>query len=217
MLVVAKLLPQRRRALDVMGSEAGLGLHVIHDSKIAASWAARNEPRAVLVDASLATAQELCCDLRGQRTLAKVPIIALAPEQNDQLTEQYYSWGVDDVVPADVGAPLIDRLSCIVRAGPLAPTVRRGRAVVADPDRSRCNVIGRVLHNAGYELSYAADERRLLAEALQRAPILVVVSAALGGPRGGKVDIERDARVVVAHVAPVLSGKVAGVRQAASR
>ncbi|MBN1606317.1 MAG: response regulator [Polyangiaceae bacterium] len=183
LLVVAKLPPERRRTLDLMGNEAGLELHVIQDAKIASSWAARNEPRAVLIDAKLETSQELCCDLRGQRSLAKVPIIALAPERNDQLTERYYSWGVDDVVPADVGAPLIDRLSRIVKSGRLAPTARRGRAVVADPDRTRCNVIGRVLHNAGYELSYASDERGLLGDVLQRTPTLVVVNAAIGAPR----------------------------------
>jgi hypothetical protein len=183
LLVVAKLSPERRRTLELVGNEAGLELHVIHDSKIASSWAARNDPRAVLIDAKLETCQELCCDLRGQRRLAKVPILALAPEHDDPLTEQYYGWGIDDVVPADAGVSLIERLSRIVQAGRLAPTAGRGRAVVADPDRNRCNVIGRVLHNAGYELSYATDEHRLLGDVLGRIPALVVMNAAIAAPR----------------------------------
>lgn len=201
LLIVAKLPPERRRTLEIAAHAAGFELHVIHDWKIAASWAARNEPRAVLLDARLSTAQELCYEIRGQRGLAKVAVIALAPEHNDLLSEQYYSWGVDDVVPAEAGAPLIERLSIVGKTGRIGSTTRRGRAVIADPHSSRNDVVGRVLHNAGYELSYASDERKLLAEVMQRAPVLVVASAAIGAPR----ELIQAARRVGSHACWVVT------------
>ena len=55
--------------------------------------------------------------------------------------------------------------------------------MVADKDHARCDVIGRVLMNAGYDVKFALDDVALRYYTQQNKPKLVVLSAELGDAR----------------------------------
>ncbi|HMJ13039.1 MAG TPA: hypothetical protein VK524_16570 [Polyangiaceae bacterium] len=183
LLVLAKLQAEQRRMLGVFATNADLDLVVVEDANQALLWLERHEASTILFDAATPKAERLCHKARAKRSLSGIPILAMSQELTDVFTEKLYALGVDDVVSASAWPALIARLRSLPRQdAPLEPP-KLGRAVVADADRSRCDVIGHVLANAGFELRYAGDERVLQYYSTQEDVRLVVASADLTPPR----------------------------------
>jgi DNA-binding response OmpR family regulator len=183
LLVLAKLQAEQRRMLGVFATNADLDLVVVEDSNQALLWLDRHEASVILFDASTPKAERLCHKARAKRSLSGVPILAMTQELTDVYTEKLYALGADDVVSASAWPALIARLRSLPRQdAPLEPP-KLGRAVVADADRGRCDVIGHVLANAGFELRYASDERVLQYYSTQEDVRLVVANADLTAPR----------------------------------
>jgi hypothetical protein len=90
--------------------------------------------------------------------------------------ERLYSFGSDDVIRVAEDAQLIRRLEALP-AKDLLTTSERGMAVVADADHGRCDVFGRVLLNAGYDVKFALEEEALRYYTQQNRPVLVVANA----------------------------------------
>ncbi|HEY6561628.1 MAG TPA: hypothetical protein VI072_30365 [Polyangiaceae bacterium] len=183
LLVLAKLQAEQRRMLGVFATNADLDLVVVEDSNQALLWIDRHEASVILFDASTPKAERLCHKARAKRSLSGVPILAMTQELTDVYTEKLYALGADDVVSASAWPALIARLRSLPRQdAPLEPP-KLGRAIVADADRGRCDVIGHVLANAGFELRYASDERVLQYYSTQEDVRLVVANADLTAPR----------------------------------
>ncbi|HEX2736007.1 MAG TPA: hypothetical protein VHM70_30610 [Polyangiaceae bacterium] len=113
--------------------------------------------RALVVDLTTPGAARFCQEARARRALFNVPLIALSPKLTDLAFSNAQRWGADDVVALGAMEPLRARLEFIPEiTAPLA-SATRGEAVIADPDRGRCDVLGRVLANAGFNVKYATD------------------------------------------------------------
>lgn len=178
MLVVARLRPERAKLLSQIGAARGLLLVSFEDVPSALEWLQQHSPRVVLFDSRVARAEEVCARVRSRRDLAAVPIIALNADARDSATAHLYAVGADDVVPLTSGASIVARVRAL--PGPrVEPSPSRGTAIVADPEPARCDVIGRTLMNAGYEVRYAIDERGLVYYASEHRPALIVAAAEL--------------------------------------
>lgn len=183
LLVLARLETERQRKLGVIASATQLELAAVADIASALGWLERHEPEIVAFDSSIPKAEQLCQKLRSRKTWGRVPMIALAEEPSDAHIEKLFAMGVDDVVPLSAWPAFIARLRALPRVESIHPPPGRGKAIVADPERERCDVVGRVLMNAGFDVRYALDRRALEYYSLQADVDLIVVNVELGDPR----------------------------------
>ncbi|MEB2322961.1 MAG: hypothetical protein OZ921_10620, partial [Sorangiineae bacterium] len=179
LLFIARLEAERKRKLGVIATADQLELVVLEDTGAALTWLEQHEPRAVVFEPSIPKVEKACQKLRSKKQLAAVPLIALASELDDPYVAKLYAMGADDVVPSSAWAGLIARLRLAPSNESLVPPPARGRAVVADPDAGRRDVIGRVLSNAGYEVRFALDARALEYYSEKKELGLIVASAEL--------------------------------------
>lgn len=183
LLVLAKLDPERKRVLGVNATANDLELTVVESVEAALTFLDRSDPRVVVFDTALPRADKLCAKVRSKKALALVPIIGIAGEITDMLAPKLYGMGADDLIPPAFGAPLMTRLRAMPTDASLRPPADRGKAVVADSDKSRGDVFGRVLGNAGYDVKYALDAVALKFYAQQGELMVVVANAELGDMR----------------------------------
>jgi DNA-binding response OmpR family regulator len=181
LLVLAKPDADQERILSAIASASRLELVTCNKVEAAVAWLDAHEPRVVVFDASLVRAEKLCHKVRSKKDLANVPLIALTSDTSDTLIERLYSLGADDVMTSTLGPGFMARLKTLPDR--LAQPPARGLCVVADSDRERCNVVARVLANAGYDVKLAHDPVSLAFYTKSRMPRLVVGSANLGPPR----------------------------------
>lgn len=180
--VLAKLDAERKRTFGAVATVSRLELAGFEKVEAVLTWLEAHEPKVVVFDAGVVHAEKLCRKVRSKKNLASVPIIAIAEEPTDALVERLYAQGADDVVPSALGAALISRIKALPDRESLSQATH-GTAVVADKDHARCDVIGRVLMNAGYDVKFALDDVALRYYTQQSKPRLVVVSAELGETR----------------------------------
>lgn len=177
LLVLGKLDSDRRRSLGAMATASKLELANEETTDGALVWLERNDPALVAFDTTVARAEKLCEKVRGKKPLAGVPLIALTADAGDVFVEKLYAMGADDVIPLERGAALLARLKARPPGVPVGAVASRGKAVVCDKDRSRCDVYGRVLSNAGYDVKNALDDVALKYFAQQKDVAVVVLSA----------------------------------------
>jgi CheY-like chemotaxis protein len=133
-------------------------------------------PRCIVADAS-EELRELNRSLRTRADSFGVPLIALS----DMLTERNFlalkALGADDVVSMhDVGG-LTRRLSALASFDANARTALfQGTCLLAVPDPYQRQVAGRVLRQAGFDVSFAGDANEALAVAERTPPKVLVVS-----------------------------------------
>ena len=180
--VLAKLDAERKRTFGAVATVTRLELAQFEKVEAVLAWLDAHEPKVVVFDAGVVHAEKLCRKVRSKRNLASVPIIAIVAEPTDALVERLYAQGADDVIPSALGASLLARLKALPDREQLSATTH-GMAVVADKDHARCDVIGRVLMNAGYDVKFALDDVALRYYTQQNKPRLVVLSAELGDTR----------------------------------
>lgn len=183
LLVVARLEAERRRKLGVIASATHLELAAVENIGSTLSWLEHHEPEVVAFDSSMPKAEQLCHKLRSRKAWGRVPMIALAAEPSDAHVEKLFSLGVDDVVPLSAWPAFIARLRALPRVESIQPPPGRGKAIVADPERERCDVVGRVLTNAGFDVRAALDRRALEYYSLQNDVALIVANVELGDMR----------------------------------
>jgi DNA-binding response OmpR family regulator len=145
----------------------------------------RQPPHAILVDATVASSPSLCSIARSKPGIADLPILALVPGIDDATFSHWLATGADDVLPAD------PRL-IVIRLRALPPrssrsSCDRGRAVVLDGDPRRCDVLGRVLRQAGFSVDVVADPSALRA-LLARSDVHLVVARADTGEASALVE-----------------------------
>ncbi len=206
-LVVGTFRADQRKRIDLVTRQAGFE-PVIHEGIDAAfDWLQGKSPRVVLFDAALPKVHALCLRIRARRELVPVPVIGLVKAVSDSAIAKLFAAGADDFVPVGSSQALQRRLRTIPVEESVYPPPSRGAAVAADADHERCEIIGRMLASAGFEVRYAVERRILDHYALDRDVELVVASAEFGEPaqmvkqaRAGGckgtwivTDVERDA------------------------
>ncbi len=169
-------------ALDVARRDTGFDalIHPKADDAIEALDA--GEYSAMLVDLTTPGAARFCHEARARRALFNVPLIALSPKLTDLAFSNALRWGADDVVELGAAEPLSARLQALPKE--VAPIIdpTRGEAVIADPERGRCDVLGRVLANAGFNVKYATDAVTTRFYLAKTSVKLFILNTELGDP-----------------------------------
>ncbi|HQP38390.1 MAG TPA: PilZ domain-containing protein, partial [Polyangiaceae bacterium] len=206
-LVVGAFRADQRKRIDLVTRQEGFE-PVIHEGIDAAfEWLQGKSPRVVLFEAALPKVHALCLRIRARRELVPVPVIGLVKAVSDSAIAKLFAAGADDFVPTGSSQALQRRLRTIPVEESIYPPPSRGAAVAADADHDRCEIIGRMLASAGYEVRYAVERRMLdhyatgpdveliVASAELGDPVQMVKQARAGGCKGSWIvtDIERDA------------------------
>lgn len=181
LLVLARPDADQERILSAIASASRLELVTCNKVEAAVAWLDAHDPRVVVFDAAIVRAEKLCHKVRSKKSLSAVPLIALTSDTNDTLVERLYSLGADDVMTSTLGPGFVSRLRTLPDR--LAQPPERGLCIVGDVDKERCNVLARVLGNAGYDVKAAHDPVSLAFYTKSRMPRLVVASATIGPPR----------------------------------
>jgi DNA-binding response OmpR family regulator len=153
MLAFGRFRREERMALSVAAEQAAFTLHAVESPEEAGRWLESHDAAAMLLDTE--ASESLAVQTRSSARHARLPMIALSREMSDLSFSDAFSWGADDVLPVASTRPLLTRLRTLPRETPTPPTAGRGTALVAESDKTRRTVVGRVLRNAGYAVTFA--------------------------------------------------------------
>jgi CheY-like chemotaxis protein len=114
--------------------------------------------RCVFVDADDPASASFVAWLRGESALFAVPVVGTVSRVADDVYNGAHALGADDVVlSTDLGG-MTRRLANLIAFDPsVRPRVTEGSAIVAHSDTVRRRVIGRILRQAGFSLSFAEN------------------------------------------------------------
>jgi DNA-binding response OmpR family regulator len=182
-IAVGAFTAAQARTIAEASKAAGRSTEFVELLEDASVWNSAAPVAGLLLDENVPdlTQQVLKCRLNA--ALGAVPILVLVAEPSDLGFNEAFSWGADDLVARSFHHGLVRRFRSLPTdvAGELAP--ERGGAVVAFPDRSRRIVMGRILRNARYTVSFAAEAEELARHAADALTMLLVDSALTHDPR----------------------------------
>ena len=171
---------ERRRAIEAAAREAATSLEAVETVNGARHSLAEEAADVMLVDPATDGIERLCVELRAQAAYSQVPIIALCRGLNDLTFEEVFGWGGDDALQQDQTRALLRRLRALPRVrNSLPPPSERGRALIADARDERRIILGRVLRNAGFSVTFARSRDDALRYSCDRRFSLVVESSSL--------------------------------------
>jgi DNA-binding response OmpR family regulator len=177
MLAFGRFRREERTALSVAAEQAAFTLHAAESPEEAGRWLESHDPMAMLLDTE--ASEPIAVQARSSAKHSRLPIIALSREIGDLDFSDAFSWGADDVLPLHSSRPLLTRLRALPREAGVLPTSTRGTALVAESDKTRRTVVGRVLRNAGYSVMFAVTKEDAARFAQQEEVVLAVLNAEL--------------------------------------
>lgn len=167
--------------------------------------------RCVLAD-TVAEVRDISRVMRSNASLFGVPLIAMTEHVSDRVMLELHAVGADDVVwMHDLGG-LTRRLAALASFDPNARTALfQGSCLLAHADPHRRSLFGRVLRQAGFDVSFAATKQEALSVAERSPPKVLVVSNSLP-PDGGRQALTQLAEHWVGEMPAVLlaSGRQSG-------
>ncbi|HEX9620100.1 MAG TPA: hypothetical protein VF989_08200, partial [Polyangiaceae bacterium] len=203
LLALAATRNEERAHFEALAEGTGLELAIFDTVNAALGWLATHAPRCVVFDARLPRADRVCERIRMHREWLGVPLVAMTSEFADEQVAKLYAEGADDVVPWGAWNGIVARLKNLPRLSAAADDSERPLAIVAEPERSRCDLVARALAVAGYEVKTALEARAFAFYLRQFQPHLVVASSALADPESVFEDApERRLRTTWAVTAP---------------
>ena len=168
-----------RDALAEIACESAMDVHVEAEPSAAAAWLDTRSAVARLIDGDMAGGEAFASERRAESKHATLPVLTWNRGVNDLSFAEAFSWGADDVVNRDDRHALISRLRHLPKEPCPMAASNRGVALVADGDRNRRIVVGRVLRNAGYSVTFAVSGDEI-ERFVKESPIeLVVTNASL--------------------------------------
>jgi CheY-like chemotaxis protein len=179
LLAVGEFDSIQKAVLVPAAAEAAFDTAFVTTAREAVEWHEARRAHAVLIEAE--NLSDKGASLRGATPFADVPMLVGGRDVGDLGFASTYAYGGDDLVPLDRARPLTARLRSLPRD---AQTVANGRggALVADPDRTHRAVLGRVLRNAGYSVTFAVTGDDAQNFAAKPDLKLAVISAGLDMP-----------------------------------
>ena len=168
-------------------------------------------PRCILADGAAAGLESFVGFARGEARLFSVPIVVLVPSVDENAFGEVHAMGADDVVVTGDWEAVTRRITNLAEFDPaMRPPMTQGRAVVAHADMGRRRVLGRILRQAGFDVSFAGEPAELVDVARTgAAPSLLV--AALDGK--ASLDAVRDVRASLeARIPAVILGPARDLR-----
>jgi DNA-binding response OmpR family regulator len=191
MLAFGRFRRDERMALSIAAEQAAFTLHAVESPEDAGRWLESHDAMAMLLDAE--ASESLAVQTRSSARHARLPMIALSREMGDLSFSDAFSWGADDVLPVTSTRPLLTRLRTLPREMATLPASGRGTALVAESDKTRRTVVGRVLRNAGYSVMFAVTKEDAARFAQQDDIALAVLNADLADDYPTTISAARNA------------------------
>jgi CheY-like chemotaxis protein len=167
-----------------IAQDSAFAIHVEGDAQDASAWLDSHQADAMVLHVAPETAEAFTIERRAESKHAFVPVFSWSEQVTDLGFAEAFSWGADDLVGSSADMALRTRLRQVPKDPGAPAEVTRGKALVADPDRVRRIVVGRVLRNAGYSVTFATTlpdlKEYLDAPELQ---MVIATSAILDSPR----------------------------------
>ncbi len=135
-------------------------------------------PVAMVFPAGMAGFEELFVELRADATHGDLPLIAVTESAWDPALPRLFMFSIDDFVPGDDLPGLVPKLVALSKGDPYADLPSGlGRVVVADAERSRRVLYGRLFRRKGFDVDFAVDAADLARVARRgEAPRLVLAA-----------------------------------------
>jgi DNA-binding response OmpR family regulator len=178
-LAVGAFAAPERNALAEIANESAMDVHVEAEPSAAAAWLDTRSAVAMLIDGDMAGGEAFAVERRAESKHATLPVLTWNHGVNDLSFAEAFSWGADDVVNRDDRHALISRLRHLPKEPCPMAASNRGVALVADGDRNRRIVVGRVLRNAGYSVTFAVSGDEIERFVKENPIELVVTNAGL--------------------------------------
>jgi CheY-like chemotaxis protein len=138
-------------------------------------------PRCVFLDEQVPSLDHFVAWMRGEGRMFPVPIVAQTSDASDAGFLCVHAMGADDALVRGDAAGVHRRIANLSGFDPSArPPLTQGRAVVAHGDETRRRVLGRILRQAGFDVSFALHDEDLvenLKSGQGEAPSVLVVHA----------------------------------------
>lgn len=191
MLSFGRFGSEQQLALSMAAEEAAFSLHAAESPEEAGRWLESHEAMALLLDSE--ASESLAVQTRSRAKHARLPIIALSPAVGDLYFSDAFSWGADDVLPLSSTRPLLTRLRTLPRDAGTLPASTRGTALIAECDQTRRTVLGRVLRNAGYSVTFAVTKQDAARFAEREEVTLAVLNSELANDYATTISRARSA------------------------
>lgn len=146
---------------------------------------------AAIFPSNLSRFEELCVEVRSDLGGEDLPLIAVVPSPWDSLLERLFMFAIDDYIAGEFYEALEPKLLAIRRGNPwsnLSP--ESGRVIIADPDRSRRVLYGRMLRRKGLGVEFAANKDEVLSMVTKTDAIRLVIAADELPPSGAQTAME---------------------------
>jgi CheY-like chemotaxis protein len=168
-----------RSVLAEAAAQSALEMHIEGTPSQATAWLDENDAIGILADGDMPDCGTFALERRAEAKNAALPVLTWTRSVTDLSFAEAFSWGADDVVNRSDPYALLARLRQLPKDVKTPGAAHRGVALVADSDRNRRIVVGRVLRNAGYSVTFAISgddlERFVETEKVE----LVVTNSAL--------------------------------------
>ncbi|MDB4972395.1 MAG: hypothetical protein JWN48_736 [Myxococcaceae bacterium] len=210
-LVVGQRLGDRERSVREALTRASVEVVFIPSIQLLRESLETYPTRCVLAD-SPHDVRDIARVLRSNASCFGVPLIALAEHISDRIMLELHAIGADDVVAIHDLGGLTRRLAALASFDPKARTALfQGSCLLAHGDPHRRQLFGRVLRQAGFDVSFAGSMQEALAVAERSPPKVLVVSNTLP-PEGGRQALARLSEHWVGDMPAVLlaSGRQSG-------
>ncbi|HVU01338.1 MAG TPA: hypothetical protein VHE30_06285 [Polyangiaceae bacterium] len=178
-LIVAELDDADRARVEQACTRAGLSPTTEPSAEVAVSKLGQKRFDALVVHMGTPGAALACMKARGKLLRIRIPVIALVDVEDDQSFARAYRAGADEVLALGNEHQLVARLTALPKPSIPQPGNARGDAVVADADRTRGEVIERVLKDAGFRVEVVGDGFAARLQAGRPSLKVAVVDASL--------------------------------------
>jgi len=168
-----------RRGLQEVAAASNFELYCAESPEAAAGWLDTQDVGAMLLDGEFPNSDAFAIERRAESRHAALPVLIVKRTVDDLAFAEAFSWGGDDVIQRDRQHPLLARLRHLPQLPPPKPNGARGTALIAEADARRRIVVGRVLRNAGYSVTFAVSTDDLETYVTTQKIDCVVTSAGL--------------------------------------
>ena len=147
---------------------------------------------AAIFPSSLKGFQELCVEVRSDLCVVDLPLIAVVPSPWDPQLDRLFMFAIDDFIAGDSYEALEPKLLALRRGNPwtnLNP--ESGRVIVADQDRSRRVLYGRMLRRRGLGVDFASDVDEVWRMAPRSDDVRLIIAATDLPPEGAKAALDQ--------------------------
>ncbi len=178
-LILADIGDSERAALEAACTAAGFSPTVEPSAEAATQKLTAKRFDALVVHLGTPGAALACMRARGKLLRARIPVLSLVDSDDEATFSRAYRAGADEVLLLDRPEWVTARLSVLPRSAIPQPGNARGDAVVADADRTRAEVVERVLRDAGFRVEVAVDGFSTRLQAGRPSLKVAVVDASL--------------------------------------